>query len=136
MPGKVVEYRTQIREAHLDTFGHVNNAQYLMLFEEARWELITQGGYGLAEVRRLKKGPVILEVNVKFKRELKLREKIRLTTELKELNSKIGRLEQILYNEAGEVSAVAEFVMGFFDTEARKLIAPTPEWLKAIGWTV
>ena len=30
-------YKVKIRESHLDTLGHVNNAVYLVLFEEARW---------------------------------------------------------------------------------------------------
>jgi acyl-CoA thioester hydrolase len=32
-----------------------------------------------------------------------------------------------------EVCCTAEFTIGFFDLKARKLILPTPEWLKAIG---
>ena len=34
-------YHTQIKEKDLDTLGHVNNAKYLELFEEARWDFIT-----------------------------------------------------------------------------------------------
>src|SRR4051812_17059272 len=110
MSDKVFEYETVIREGHLDTLGHVNNAVYLDLFEEARWDLITQGGYGLEEVKKRQKGPVILEVNVKFRKELHLREKILIRTRVLEMGSKIGRLEQILLNEAGEHSAIAVFV--------------------------
>lgn len=135
MPGLTFQYETRIREHHLDTFGHVNNAVYLELFEEARWELISTRGYGLQRVQELKKGPVVLEVNVKFSRELHLREAIRIETRMAELNGRIGKLEQTLFNEAGQVSATALFVMGFFDLEARKLITPTPEWLSAIGWS-
>ena len=50
-PHATFVYETLIRESHLDTFGHVNNATYLQLYEEARWELITRNGYGLAKVR-------------------------------------------------------------------------------------
>ncbi len=38
-------YPVTIRETHIDSLGHVNNAVYLTLFEEARWEWITAGGY-------------------------------------------------------------------------------------------
>ena len=41
MLGSVHEYALVIREQHLDTFGHVNNAKYLEILEEARWDLIT-----------------------------------------------------------------------------------------------
>lgn len=59
-----------ILEGHLDTFGHVNNASYLEILEEARWDLITRNGYGLDAVRRLGIGPVVLEAHLRFVREL------------------------------------------------------------------
>ena len=42
---KVFEKSIVISEAHLDSFGHLNNARYLELFEQARWDLITEGGF-------------------------------------------------------------------------------------------
>ena len=63
-----------IKEHHLDTFGHVNNATYLQILEQARWELLNTHGFGLETIQRLQLGPVILECNIKFIRELLLRE--------------------------------------------------------------
>lgn len=128
-----MDYKILIREAHLDTFGHVNNATYLSLYEEARWDLITKNGYGLGEVFKRKQGPVILEVTVKFMNEIRLRETLTITTELLEYKGKIGRLLQKMLKEDGKVASEATFVFGLFDTQARKLIEPTPEWKKAIG---
>jgi acyl-CoA thioester hydrolase len=65
-------YEVIIRESQLDTFGHMNNAAYLVLFEEARWDFITNNGYGLNEVIQLKKGPVILDVAMRFKKEIRV----------------------------------------------------------------
>lgn len=126
-------YELLIRESHLDTFGHMNNATYLALMEEARWELITRNGYGLPEVHRLGKGPIILEVNLKFMKELRLREKVRITAEMIDYQGRIARLKQRILKENDEVAAEAVFVFGLFDLKARKLIEPTPEWLKAVG---
>ena len=36
MNNTIYEYDKTILEQHLDTFGHVNNAVYLSLYEEAR----------------------------------------------------------------------------------------------------
>jgi acyl-CoA thioester hydrolase len=47
MNHKIHTYPLTIKETYLDTFGHVNNAMYLALLEEARWDLITTNGYGL-----------------------------------------------------------------------------------------
>ena len=59
MIGKKHIYEFLVKEQHLDSFGHVNNAVYLTLFEEARWDLVTQNGYGLEETAKRKLGPVI-----------------------------------------------------------------------------
>lgn len=126
-------YETLIRESHLDAFGHVNNAAYLKLFEEARWEIISPRGYGMKEVQATGQGPVVLEVNVKFRKELTLRERIRIETRITEMKGKTWRMEQVMKKQNGEVSALAEFTMGFFDLKARKLIACSHAWLKAIG---
>ena len=73
----VHEYELLIHEAHLDTFGHVNNAKYLEVLEEARWDFITRNGYGLDEVVRTRIGPTILEINLRFQREIKNRQRVR-----------------------------------------------------------
>ncbi len=126
-------YETLIRESDLDTFGHVNNTVYLKLFEQARWDIITPRGYGLREVQARGEGPVVLEVNLRFRRELKLRETIAIETRIVGLKAKTWTMEQTLFNSTGEVSAMAQFTMGFFDLKARKLIPCSPAWLKAMG---
>lgn len=126
-------YELIIKENHLDSFGHVNNAVYLQILEEARWEFITEFGYGLNEIHKIGKGPVILEVNVKFIKELKLREKIKIETQCTDLQSKVLHLEQKILNEKQEVCTAAFFVLGFFDLHKRKIINQSPEWLHAVG---
>lgn len=129
------EYPLLIREYHLDTFGHVNNARYLDILEEARWEAVSQRGYGVHDVQKARKGPVILEVKLEFKKELKLRQKIIITTQTLNYSGKIGELEQFITDSEGTIYARALFKVGFFDLELRRLIEPTPEWFHAIGWT-
>jgi thioesterase III len=125
-------YTLQILERHLDTFGHVNNATYLEMLEEARWEWVTNNGYGLKEVQTTRKGPVILECQIKFRRELHLRETIRIESQLVKYERNIGEIHQWIYKENDVLSAEAKFTMAFFDLEARKLIPPTEEWLRAL----
>ena len=126
-------YSLLIREAHIDTFGHVNNATYLQIMEEARWDMITERGYGLEKVRESKQGPVILEVNLKFLREIHLREKISIQTDLIDYKGKIGHLSQKAIKENGETAAEDIFTFGLFDLRERKLVEPTSAWKKAVG---
>jgi len=126
-------YEVLIRESHLDSFGHMNNAAYLVLFEEARWEFITRNGYGLKKVQELQQGPIVLELNLKFRKEITLREKIKITVELLETKKKISRFRQAMIKEDGTVATELELIFGLFDLRTRRLIEPTPEWKKAIG---
>jgi YbgC/YbaW family acyl-CoA thioester hydrolase len=126
-------YEVLIRESHLDSFGHMNNAAYLVLFEEARWDFITRNGYGLKQVQELQKGPVVLELTLKFRKEVTLRENIKITMESLSYQRKIGRFRQEMIKTDGTVAAELELTIGLFDLQTRRLIEPTVEWNKAIG---
>jgi thioesterase III len=130
---EIFEYPLLIHESHLDTLGHMNNATYLEIFEDARWELITRNGYGLKEVHETQISPIILEINIKFKREVRNRENVVVKTYASDYNGKIGKIRQTMVRQDGDEACVAEITFGLFDMKARKLIPPTPEWLKAIG---
>lgn len=132
MNGNVFSYSLMIKEAYLDTFGHVNNATYLTLFEEARWELITKNGYGLKKIQETRIGPTIVEIKISFLKEIRLRETITIETQMLSYENKIGILSQKMIR-GGEVCCHAEFYIGLFDLNQRKLILPTPEWLHAVG---
>ncbi len=129
----ISKYPLLIREFHLDTFGHVNNSTYLAIYEEARWDLVTKNGYGLSQVRKTRQGPIILEVNLKFLKELQLREEVLITTELISTKGKISHLKQQILKSDDSVASEAMFTFGLFDLQSRKLIDPTEAWKKAIG---
>ena len=131
----IFDYEVLIRENHLDTYGHVNNAVYLALFEEARWQIVTDRGYGFNRVHETKKGPIILEVHMKFFKELKLREKIRITLEVISYQGKICQLKQTMIRPNGDIACEMLCTAAFFDLSQRRLIPPNEEWLNAIGFT-
>ncbi|CDZ80099.1 Long-chain acyl-CoA thioesterase FadM [Candidatus Rubidus massiliensis] len=128
-------YPILIKETNLDVYGHVNNSTYLTLFEEARWDLITKQGYGLEQIKKSGIGPIILEVHIKYYKELLLRDEIIIETSAISYEKKIGKLLQKMVREE-EVCCEALFVMGLFDLKNRKLINPTPEWLQVIGYDI
>lgn len=133
MQTPIFHYPVLIRETHLDTFGHMNNATYLTLFEEARWDLITSRGYGIPQIQQLKLGPTILQLSVRFLKEIKLREQIDIQTSASNCLKKIATMHQAMYRN-GELCAEAEFAIGLFDLQERKLVQPTTAWLHAIGY--
>lgn len=133
MVGAIHRYGTSIEEHQLDAFGHVNNAVYLQLFEQARWDLVTRNGYGPDQVRRTQLGPTILEAHLSFKRELLLGQKISIESWMESYEGKVGRMVQRILDAAGTLYCEAHFVFGLFDLKQRKLVAPTPDWRRAVG---
>lgn len=132
---KKFTYQLMIREIHLDTFGHVNNATYLQLLEEARWDLLTAHGFGMDKIQAAKQGPIVLDCHIRFLKELKLRQEITIESQVLRYEKKIAVMRQEIFNEAGECCSRAELMFGFFDMKARKLILPSQNWLHAIGCT-
>lgn len=130
---KQFEYKLQIKEQHLDTFGHVNNATYLALLEEARWELLETHGFGLKKIQALQMGPIVLACQIQFLKELILREWVVIESQVLSYEKKIATMRQDIRDKAGCVRASAQLTFGFFDFNTRKLILPSAEWLIAIG---
>lgn len=129
------EYSVQIKEFHLDTFGHVNNAIYMALYEEARWDFITKHGYGLEKIQQEKKGPVILESTIRYRRELINREIIKIVSEpIDPEKSKIMTINQKMLKADGSLASEAIFTVGFMDLRERKLISAPDDWRKACGF--
>src|SRR3954471_14653343 len=122
-----------ISEAHLDSFGHANNARYLELLEQARWDLITERGFRIDVIRASKTGPTILEIDIKFFRELAARDPVTIRTEMLSYERKVGKLRQQMVKADGTVACEAIFTIGLFDVERRRLIEPTEAWRHAIG---
>lgn len=132
MLGTIYKYPLMIKETDLDVFGHMNNATYLILFEDARWDLIHRNGYGLHKIQETGLGPVILKVSVQYLKEIRLRDEIIIETSMTSYEKKIGTMKQKMIR-GDEVCCDAEFTYALFDLKSRKLCSPTPEWLKAVG---
>ena len=103
-------WKFTVLEIHLDTFGHMNHATYLQLFEQARWDLITERGFGIDVIRQTRTGPTILEITMRFMRELNARDAVVIRTEMLSYERKIGKLRQQIIKADGTVGdlSVAE----------------------------
>lgn len=134
-PPKIFKYQMLIKENHLDTFKHVNNATYLALLEEARWDFLSAEGIDLNSIHETGIGPVVLECHIRFLKELRLRETILIESEILTFEKKIGVMRQDIFNQEKILSAHAQLTFGIFDMKNRKLILPPHQWLIAMGVT-
>ena len=97
-------YTTKTLPIHIDSFGHVNNSSYLVLYEEARWDILNKGNWEVEKIQREKIGYVLLNVNLSFKAELVLGDAITITGELVEIkNKKVVKFYQEMIRLMGKL---------------------------------
>ncbi len=126
------EFRFQIKAEHIDTYGHVNNAVYLQILEAARWDWIAKGGGDRDLVKKMNVGPIVVDIEIRFSRELLEGENIVIRSKH---DGEIGptyRLNQFIYKENGEIACKAKYRMAFLDMKRRKIVSPPEEWVKIL----
>ncbi len=131
---KKFEFIFNVTDDLLDGYHHVNNARYLDLYENARWDILEKSGLGRNMVSKNKIGPVIIEVTVRFSRELLPGEEIKIITTSRRKNELVFYFDQQMINSKGEVASKAVFTTALFDLEKRKMVKADDIWLKAMGF--
>ena len=95
----------KIRTFHTDSFGHVNNARYLELLEEARWQFAEH--YGLIELLNEENlGFIIMQMNLRFRLPVVEGDTIQVLTRLISLGTAIGEVEQLVKKQGVDRIAV------------------------------
>ncbi|MBM9620901.1 acyl-CoA thioesterase [Streptomyces zhihengii] len=112
-----------VRGYELDTQGHLNQAVYLQYAEHARWELLRAAGLSQEKLLAGGVGPVALEVNVKYARELRGGDRVRVSCRFVYGEGKTFRVEQRIVKEDGTTAAEITGVAGMLDLSSRRLIA-------------
>jgi acyl-CoA thioester hydrolase len=96
----------------------------MVLLEEARWDMIGSGGWTAERVAAERKGPVILDAHLRFKREVAQGELLQVETWAVECGERLFSLQQRMRKADGSEACLAEFVFCFFDLERRRMIPP------------
>ncbi|MFG1921485.1 acyl-CoA thioesterase [Cryptosporangium sp. NPDC048952] len=93
----------QVRWSDMDAFGHVNNARFLTLFEEARTALILDGGEALSAMLD---GCVVIRHEIDYKRPVTYgRGPIRVDCWVIEVRAASYSVGYELFNHAEETAA-------------------------------
>jgi YbgC/YbaW family acyl-CoA thioester hydrolase len=125
------EFDYVIRPTQVDTFGHLNHAAYLELFEWARWEWAAAEGMGLEGLiaaRRI--APAVLHVDLSFFKELRMHEPIRVRTWFERLEGLKGVVGQEMEKADGALAARLWLTFTMFHLDRRRAV-PMPEELLA-----
>ena len=116
-------YSLTVRSTDIDVIGHVNNAKYLEYMEWARFEWIWQKGYTLDELKRRAIMPVVVNININYRKELKMREEVVALTDVIKVGEKSFVIRQALYNAADVLVADADVTMVMIDANTRQSIS-------------
>lgn len=105
----------KIRSFQTDSFGHVNNARYLELLEEARWQFAEH--HGLVDLLKEENlGFIIMEMNLRFRLPVLEGDTIQVSTSLVTLGSDIGEVEQLIVKKSGgKLAAKSMFTFVLID---------------------
>lgn len=79
---KTYQYPFEARGHELDSYQHVNNAVYLNYMEQARWRLIQEAGL-IDQLQGSGMKVVIIEINIRYKKEIKLFDEMLVETRVK-----------------------------------------------------
>ncbi|GAA5786274.1 thioesterase [Chitiniphilus shinanonensis] len=100
--------RIKVRGYHLDLYGHVNNARYLEFLEEARWNMMEQGGH-LDWFMQQRLALVISRIDIQYKRPATMGDELLVDSVLSALAERHGVVTQrIVRADNGKLVAQAD----------------------------
>ena len=116
-----------VESAWIDYNGHLNMAYYNVLFDRAVDEAYELVGIGHEYLKRHKHSTFTAEVHVRYLRELKEGDPVRVTFQLLAYDTKrIHYFEQLFHATEGWISATSENMTLHVDMTAKK-VAPFPD---------
>lgn len=102
-PEKIYRTELEVRGYELDSFGHVNHANYLNYFEFGRWKLLADENITLADFRGWDRFPVIANVDVRYLRPVTMGDRLVVETKMVSHGRSSTVFEQRILKEASEV---------------------------------
>jgi len=121
-----------VQSTDIDVIGHVNNAKYLEYMEWARFDWIWEQGFTLDEMKRREMMPVVVSININYRKELLMREKVYAITTVVKVKGKSFVLRHELYNEAEQLVADGDVTMVMIDAKTRRSISLPADLTEAL----
>ena len=129
--------RDRIIADWVDANQHMNVAYYMVVFDKATEAFLQQLGIGRAYTESGAGTVFALEANIRYERELRLQEEVRITTRLVDHDRKLMHLLHSMRREgSGERAATMDLLLLHVDPVTRRS-SPWPpearEWIEAIA---
>ncbi|MBT3168715.1 MAG: acyl-CoA thioesterase [Candidatus Cloacimonetes bacterium] len=102
-----MKYERRIFGFECDIYGHLNNANYLKLYEEARADALEQIDLPIRKLREMGIAIYLTKIELDFKKGVELEEKILVKSEIITANRLKSIWQQEIYNNKNELCNVA-----------------------------
>ena len=123
----------RVRGYHLDLYGHVNNARYLELLEEARWSLLEDGrGLDFWQERGL--GFLVAAITINYRRPARLGDDLLIRSFAGRVGGRSAVIHQDVLNRAsGERVADADVTFVVVDMKTGRPVALDDDLREALA---
>lgn len=112
-----------VRSYELDSLGHVNHAVYLNYFEYGRTEYLNSLGIPFDSFIKEGKFPVMVNINVNYKRPAKLYDELEIFGSLKKMGkSSVTMYQKIINTKTKELICEATGTYVFIDSKTERPI--------------
>ena len=108
-----MKFKRKIYGYECDVYGHLNNANYLHLYEEARSEALEDMGMSIGKLGEEGIHIYLTEINLTFKNGLPVGENVVIDTRMIKANRATSIWKQEIFNSAGKLCNIA-IVRGVF----------------------
>jgi thioesterase-3 len=122
-----------VRSTDVDFIGHVNNAKYLEYMEWARFDWLCRLGFTLEELQRRSIMPVVVNININYRKELRMLEQVQVRSSAVRLGEKSFVIRQELFNQKGELACDADVTMVMIDAKSRRAAALPHDFVDAFS---
>lgn len=123
-----------MQSTHVDMFGHVNHTRYLEYMEWCRFDWAKWHGFPIdTMVRDAHVGPALLRVQIQYRRECRLGDRLRVTAAAVSARRQIGVVHQEIWNRVTEeLVCEAEISFVMMDLRERKAVDLPPAFLAEV----
>jgi YbgC/YbaW family acyl-CoA thioester hydrolase len=109
-----------VKEQDIDELGHVNNIVYVAYLQDGRTHWFTEAGISYQDMSARSLGTVVLRLDILYRKEARLGEKLRVVTRPVKLGNTSFVFEQHILNESGELITEAKVTEVMFDLTERR----------------
>ena len=118
-----------LRWSDLDPNFHVRHSVYYDFGAQHRLEILEQHGLTMKVMQENHLGPILFKEECIFRKELRMNQRIYITTKIAKLNEDASRWTIVheLTNDKNELCSLISVDGAWMDTKMRKLANPTPK---------